>query len=106
MVNVCMRLCLKSMFTLSGLSEQRLGVSSSWLRVNRRDNASFEYLAAGRWVKFKVFVKEITNISHINFVELPLDGGSDSEINDLLENVTADLCSLLNYSNCLDQLKQ
>ncbi|MCK4656688.1 MAG: hypothetical protein KAT85_06630, partial [candidate division Zixibacteria bacterium] len=86
MVNVCMRLCLKSMFTLSGLSEQRADASSSWLRVNRSDNASLEYLAAGRWVKFKVFVKEITNISRINFVELPLDGRSDSEINDLLEN--------------------
>lgn len=105
MVNVCMRLCMKSMFTHSGLSEQRVDASSSWLRVNRNDNASFEYLVAGRWVEFSVFVKEITNISHINFMELPLDGRSDSEINDLLENVTADLCSLLNYSNCLDQLK-
>jgi hypothetical protein len=105
MVNVCMRLCLKSMFTRSGLSEQQADASSSWLRVNRSDNASFEYLAAGRWVEFRVFVKEITNISYINFVELPLDGRSDSDINDLLENVTADLCGLLNYSNCLDQLK-
>ena|GEM_PF-2564519 len=105
MVNVCMRLCLKSMFTHSGLSKRQTDASSPWLRANRTDNASFEYLAAGRWVKFRVFVKEINNISHINFVELPLDGRSDSEINDLLENVTADLCSLLNYSNCLDQLK-
>jgi hypothetical protein len=105
MVNVCMRLCLKSMFTHSGLSEQQAGASSSWLRVNRSDNASFEYLVSGRWLEFKVSVMEITNISHINFVELPLDGRSESEINDLLENVTADLCSLLNYSNCLDQLK-
>lgn len=106
MVNVCLRLCMKSMFTHSGMSERRHESSSTWLRVNGGANARFEYRARGVWLEFGVFTDRIADISNINFVEIPYRGKSDEEINELLESVTADLCSLLGYSDCLDQLKQ
>jgi hypothetical protein len=104
MVNVCLRLCMKSMFTHSGMSEQRRERSSTWLRMY--GSARFEYMDRGKWLEFRVFTDRIADISNINFVEIPYQGKSDEEINKLLESVTADLCSLLGYSDCLDQLKQ
>jgi hypothetical protein len=104
MVNVCLRLCMKSMFTRDGLTRSQLENSSGWLRVENGRTAMFEYLSGGKWLQFRVFVEEIADISHIDFVELPLRGNSSHDINELLEKITADLCSLLGYSDCLDQL--
>jgi hypothetical protein len=100
-----MRLCLTSIFTLSGMSEQQAANSSTWLRINRGENATFQYLAGRRWLEFRVFADEISDISNINFVAIPSGNMSSTEINEMLEDVTAQLCRLLGYSDCLSQLE-
>jgi len=104
MVNLCLRLCVKSMFTRSGVSQAEMDQSARWLRIVRGSDETFTVLFRGKWVCFDVNTQEIGNISNLNFVDIPGRQVAGDEVNMLLEEVTRKLCMLLGYDNCYDKL--
>lgn len=104
MVNLCLRLCVKTMFTRSGVSQAEMDRSSNWLKIARGSDDFFKVLFKGRWVRFDVNAQEIGNISNLSFVDIPGRQVSGDEVTLLLEEVTRKLCMLLGYDNCYDKL--
>ncbi|MFH1891247.1 MAG: hypothetical protein ABIK83_01025 [Candidatus Zixiibacteriota bacterium] len=104
MVNLCLRLCVKSMFTHSGVSQTEMDQSEQWLKIVRGSDDKFSILFKGRWIRFDVNAQEIGNISNLSFVDIPGRQVAGDEVNMLLEEVTRKLCMLLGYDNCYDKL--
>lgn len=104
MVNVCLRLCVRTMFTHAGIDEQEKRSSSDWLRISRGGSEYFEYRYGGRWVRFAVNAGALGNISNLDFVSMPGQWAGSDEAESLLEDVTRKLCALLGYDDCLKKL--
>jgi hypothetical protein len=104
MVNVCLRLCVRTMFTHSGIDEQERSASSDWLRIRRENDNFFEYRHGGRWVRFSVKTGSLGEISNIDFASVAGDWTSNDGAQSLLEAATKDLCRLLGYDDCLKRL--
>ncbi len=103
MVSLCLRLCVKSMFTHSGMNRAERRLSNGWLEVDRGEDEHFSCLHEERWIRFDVRSDLISDISNLDFVDIPY-GMSDNDINLLLEEVTRRLCRLLGYDVCFEQL--
>ena len=104
MVNVCLRLCVKSMFTHVGMSRAEKENSGGWLKVVKETDEYFSYLHKGEWVRFNVNSTYLNIISDVNFVKLPQMSTSNSDVNPLVEEVTRKLCKLFGYDDCLERL--
>lgn len=104
MVNLCLRLCVKSMFTHSGISQEEKDASAGWLKIVRGDNDYFSIKYGGEWMRFDVYRNQLSDISNLNFVHFPGFGGSSDAGNSMLEEVTRKLCSLLGYDDCFSKL--
>ncbi len=104
MVNICLRLCVKTMFTHTGMNETERQTSSKWLKVVRGSEEYFSFRHRGGWVRFNVNASELSEIANLNFVEIPYSAASDGTVNELLESVTRDLCRILGYDDCFEQL--
>ncbi len=103
MVNVCLRQCVKSMFTHAGLDAEEARASKDWLNV-ARGGSYFEFKHKGRWVRFVVDVASINDISSIDFVNLPDQWTTGDATESLLEEATRNLCRLLQYDDCFSKL--
>jgi len=104
MVNICLRLCVKTMFTHTGMSSAEHETSNSWLKVVRGSEEYFSFHTRNGWMRFNVNPSEISEIANLNFVEIPYSSVSDGSVNELLEQVTRDLCRLLGYDDCFEKL--
>jgi hypothetical protein len=104
MVSICLRLCVKSMFSYSGISQAERESSSRWLRIERGSDEHFTFLYDRNWLRFSVKTDQLGDISNLDFVQIPHGTMSDDEVNLLLEEVTRKLCKLLGYDDCFEQL--
>jgi hypothetical protein len=101
MVSVCLRQCVRSMFTRAGLDKQEQADAREWLKVSRAASSYFEFRFGKRWIRLQVDVGLLGDISSIDFVRVPANCG-DAE--SLLEDATRRLCSLLRYDDCFAKL--
>lgn len=101
MVNICLRQCVRMMFTHAGLNETEKTVSKDWLRVLRGSENHFDFKFAGKWVRLRVNVSLLGDISNIDYVGVP-DVGDSAE--SLLEDATRKLCRLLRFDDCFAKL--
>jgi hypothetical protein len=104
MVNVCLRLCVKSMFTHAGLDQSDQASSRSWLRVHNDKASFFEFNFRGRWMRFDVSVQSLGDIATLDYVNLNSALGARNDAESLLEEMTRKLCGLLGYEGCFSKL--
>ncbi|MBK7090144.1 MAG: hypothetical protein IPH59_00225 [bacterium] len=101
MVNICLRQCVRTMFTHAGLDETEKAGSKEWLKVTRSGGNYFDFRFSGKWHRLQVNVNLLGDISNIDFVGVPAIG-DDAE--SLLEDATRKLCRLLRFDDCFAKL--
>lgn len=101
MVTICLRLCVRTIFTHAGMNDEEREKSRDWLRVKREGEDFFEFRFAGYWIRFQVNVNSLADISNISFVSVPASWSAAQDGQALLESATRSLCRLLGYDDCL-----
>jgi hypothetical protein len=105
MIDICLRLCVQSIFLRERVGTASKDYNSDWLKVeknNNQNNLLFKY--RGNWLEFSINKDRLKVLADISFFGVPTNLGSSEELDNLVEDITRKLCDLLNHDECLENL--